>query len=601
MQVSQYFASNEKDPDPVLRALDATNGKMIEMIIKNTLGVRQLGTEAQRFESLINVISGGVKGSMQCMHAIVDCGALLAGTDLHEISTKFLNILPVAEFGGVLFYDSVNCHDWVILERSGRVLPKDISPITEKEAFVIFDEPRCRGTDLKLRSDAIALLTLAPKLCKDKLMQGAGRLRKLGRNQKLIMVGGPDVFSKLHDVMRHDHSSSANSTSIFSWGKYNNLDATATHVLSWAMKNTVESTAAGIPNWTNQGLFFASTFGKNPQLCITAEIVKLEDMYGKSFTEQTVVKTAKEAHLFHMNRTGGEKELSKSVKGMVDSIHKQVHKYGNDFTFSARGCDEECERELEMEIEEEEEIEVEVPLMDPVSEKKWDFEKALLCQSPGELPPVVGIKTLPEFISNFIKPVTLAKIKWSKKIYCTGNFAQTIICRNDSSCSALNRFLRVVNFVLFFPDKSHLLLSEFEANSLLKLFWDSKSIGRPHLFLHSSLLRQSLDCMHAISLQCTLQKRGIVLNNLFGGSLEAGDIISEVSMASLQLFAGESTYTTVERKEALKFVLRVCQTKGGLRFCPRTETERIVQMRGHGKMYPCSDLEALCEKLLCEL
>ena len=79
------------------------------------------------------------------------------------------------------------------------------------------------------------------------------------------------------------------------------------------------------------------------------------------------------------------------------------------------------------------------------------------------------------------------------------------------------------------------------------------------------------------------------------------DVISNDCMVSLQLFAGESTYATEGRKEALKSLLRVCQSKEGAKFCPSTEAGRIVEMRGLGKTYPYSDLEALCEQLMCEL
>ncbi|KAL7529300.1 hypothetical protein ACHAXR_002884 [Thalassiosira sp. AJA248-18] len=322
-------------------------------------------------------------------------------------------------------------------------------------------------------------------------------------------------------------------------------------------------------------------------------------MYGKSFVKQTVINSTNNAHTYHMKRTGGEQALSDSAKRMVDSIHKRVNEYGGDFMFSVGGCDEECERELEMEIEEEEEVEVEVPSVDPVAEKKWNFKEVFLCQSPSELP--ISVQLLPSFIEKYTKPAALAKIKWSKKIFCTDNFARTIICRAGSSVSALNRFLRVVNYVLRFPDGSILLVSEFEANNLLSLFWQSKTSGSPYQLFHSSFLRQSLDESNEILLQRTLPKNNIVLKNLFGGRLEARDVINEISMASLQLFAGESTYATEERKEALKSLLRARQTNMGEKFCPRTEAERMVEMRGQGKTFPYSDLETLCEQLLCEL
>jgi hypothetical protein len=215
---------------------------------------------------------------------------------------------------------NVGGKNWVILERSGRLLQKDISPIKESETFVIFDEPRCRGTDLKLRSDAIGLLTLAPKLCKDKIMQAAGRLQKLGGNQRLVIAGGPDVFSKL--------PGSTTSSGGLSRGQKDRFEATVSQVLSWSMKNTVEVTSEGLLNWANQGLFFSSTFGKDPKFCITEEVIKLEDMYGKSFAEETVSKHTDGAHQYHMNRTGGQRALHSSVKGMVDLILEQVSIYG---------------------------------------------------------------------------------------------------------------------------------------------------------------------------------------------------------------------------------------------------------------------------------
>jgi hypothetical protein len=41
-----------------------------------------------------------------------------------------------------------------VLERRGRRLPLHASPISERQAFVLYDEARCRGADLKLRQGA---------------------------------------------------------------------------------------------------------------------------------------------------------------------------------------------------------------------------------------------------------------------------------------------------------------------------------------------------------------------------------------------------------------------------------------------------------------
>ena len=46
-------------------------------------------------------------------------------------------------------------------------------------------------------SNIVAVLSLGPEMTKDKLMQAAGRLRKFGRNQKLIIMATHEVFAFL--------------------------------------------------------------------------------------------------------------------------------------------------------------------------------------------------------------------------------------------------------------------------------------------------------------------------------------------------------------------------------------------------------------------
>ena len=59
-------------------------------------------------------------------------------------------------------------------------------------------------------------------------MQAAGRLQKLGRNQRLVIVGGPDVFSKL--------PGSTTSSGGLSRRQKDCFEATVSQVLSWSMK-----------------------------------------------------------------------------------------------------------------------------------------------------------------------------------------------------------------------------------------------------------------------------------------------------------------------------------------------------------------------------
>lgn len=65
--------------------------------------------------------------------------------------------------------------------------------IQDNETFVIFDQYRTRGADIKMDKDIQAILTLSPNLAKDDFMQATGRLRKFGRNQKMMCIMTDEV------------------------------------------------------------------------------------------------------------------------------------------------------------------------------------------------------------------------------------------------------------------------------------------------------------------------------------------------------------------------------------------------------------------------
>jgi hypothetical protein len=46
---------------------------------------------------------------------------------------------------------------------------------------------------MKMDRNALAVLTLGPKMCKDKFMQAAGRMRQLEAGQKIHIVAQDDV------------------------------------------------------------------------------------------------------------------------------------------------------------------------------------------------------------------------------------------------------------------------------------------------------------------------------------------------------------------------------------------------------------------------
>lgn len=96
-----------------------------------------------------------------------------------DAAAFLLPFLDRSRFRGICFFDE-SLAQWVVCDLHGRCLPRHCSPVREAQALTLFDEARCRGADLQLRQGAVGLLTLGPATAKDKLMQAAGRMRKLG-------------------------------------------------------------------------------------------------------------------------------------------------------------------------------------------------------------------------------------------------------------------------------------------------------------------------------------------------------------------------------------------------------------------------------------
>lgn len=154
---------------------------MLDVLIQRTEYCKELSSfheEERSVEKILNYLTASWKEGKR-VDALIDCGALLAGTSNIHVAKVIMEeylITHSSHLQGVTFFnESVKPNGcWMIMDKSGRCLPKDQAPLLESETFSIFDEPRCRGVDLKLDSRAIAILTLGKDMCKDKLMQAAG-------------------------------------------------------------------------------------------------------------------------------------------------------------------------------------------------------------------------------------------------------------------------------------------------------------------------------------------------------------------------------------------------------------------------------------------
>jgi hypothetical protein len=112
------------------------------------------------------------------LDALIDTGSLLAGIANFDAARRLASSSEIkSRFEGVIFFQvddsSALSGTWMVMSCATlEIQPMHQSPILQSNAFILFDDARCRGSDFKMRRDAIAGLTLGMELTKDKLMQG---------------------------------------------------------------------------------------------------------------------------------------------------------------------------------------------------------------------------------------------------------------------------------------------------------------------------------------------------------------------------------------------------------------------------------------------
>ncbi|GAB4822814.1 hypothetical protein N2152v2_009860 [Parachlorella kessleri] len=395
----------------VEQGLRATNGKMLAVLLDNPrYDTLALQDEEPVWDALLHF------AVHEGLDALIDCGALLVGTSNRDAATHLVKLLGGTRFRGVCYFD--------------------------EEAFTIFDEARCRGADLKLRSDAVGLLTLGPATCKDKLMQAAGRLRRLGRGQGLRIVGTGDITAKICGVAAVAAAVGAPDNSP---GGEAVLAVTSREVLQWCMANTVQATIRGVPEWAHQGLHFAATH-QAPEHALLPEVLELADMYGGS-RAQVPLPDLVAAQRARWARDG----LDPGMVHLMGDIEGRSQRYGAGHQVVAQGgLGEECERELEREEEQEEEVEQQLPRVEAAAEVDWEYGKALGSASLADFLQRTNLQLMPlSALACKLTPSAVGQLELSTAAFCTSNFATTVSLPAGSG--SLNEYLRPVSGLLMFP------------------------------------------------------------------------------------------------------------------------------------------------------
>ncbi|GIJ92739.1 hypothetical protein Asppvi_002017 [Aspergillus pseudoviridinutans] len=373
-----------------------------------------------------------VNGQEPSVRVIIDVGAQILESSNRAIAQYWLSTTPSAE--GALFYDDND--ELTVVDREGhreRLLASSFRHRMET-CLVFLDQQHARGVDLKLPRSYRAVVTLGPRLTKDKLVQACNRMRGLGSGQSVMFLSPP--------VVSHEMGAEAN-------------PITSADVIRWSLRQTCDSLKSLSLLWASQGLQYYRR-------------IKLWDnLIGNKHPQETVARiqepearTLSELYApwdpIHLSMTNDEHDQSHPVVQELMRVDNGAGSYPN--------LHEEQERQISHEIQREQQV-CRPPGVSPLPHR---LHKHVRCFAQrGELPADGTSKAIqPAFenlrrtpLGQFDIPSTIAPY-----LYASRDFILTV----EQKGALASDFLKPVHWVVSnIYDSKLLLISQYEANELI--------------------------------------------------------------------------------------------------------------------------------------
>ncbi|KAG8690421.1 hypothetical protein FRC11_011666 [Ceratobasidium sp. 423] len=385
------------------------------------------------------------------VRVLLDVGAQVLELQNEELVRYWLGLKGDIE--AAVYFN--NRDELVVLPQGGTPVLLNTSPFAQRldKCIVYLDDGHTRGTDLKLPRETRAMVTLGPKVTKDRLLQGCMRMRKLGHGQSVIFAAPPEIDAQIR-----------NSPSI-------PIDADAPvdtiDILRWTMLETCKDLQHNVSHWAQQGIEFnrrhkaEREYEQYRRMSIleegwtTPESRPLEQMYGVLSPE--ILRDT----LSFTQCAFDDPELREGLK--ILGVEK----------LEDPRMDEEQEREVHHEVERE--PQTQRPLKRQPADHSIHSDVNNFIRT-GSLT-AGGLGIVPLF-QPFISSYPQISVGLSRLLFASADFLQTIA---ESPTDRLTENLRPVNWIVSGPGGIRVVLSPHEVNELLPLIRKS-SVVRLHVY-----------------------------------------------------------------------------------------------------------------------
>lgn len=358
------------------------------------------------------------------------------------------------EIKAVVFFEE---EDLMVMTPDGLAQPLIDSPYSERldQCLVYLDDAHTRGTDLRL-GNVLAVVTLGPRLTKDKLVQGCMRMRKLGHGQSVIFLASDEVISLIK----------ASNSTVSKTRSKAEPKIGSKEVLIWTIRETWRQLQADLPAYVVQGHSFvrrAASWKDREEgklshkqlaehLC-ERESRTLEELYGPSAGNEL-------SWIWDYHSPKAQSKISRSIYDRCKDFR----------SFSI--ADATLNEEKEIELEQEKEVEIVMERARPANKAEHHLHQ--------DINNFISTGSIPRHSTSFFQvdrallhtsvPLPDGLLKVLGGIVVTKDFYHTVQLPTSPSIGCMDDFIRPVEWLMIpKAQRPHIAvaLSPFEVNELL--------------------------------------------------------------------------------------------------------------------------------------